>query len=159
MSRKDISSKLTTATTYYWTKKLFSSYVELGMCSRKLGTLRADVISMNMKKEIVITEIKSGWQDFNSDKKWRKYLDYCNKFYFCFTQDFWEQKGDVIKERLEGTNAGVMILSKDTGRLLVVKNAKKSKMKKKKKSWVITKLAWAGGISKKTQKRTSKVFI
>lgn len=159
MSRKEISSKLTTAATYYWTKKLFSSYVELGMRSKKAGTLRADVLSMNMKKELVITEIKSGWQDFNTDKKWHKYLAYCNKFYFCFTQDLWEQKGDIIKERIEGTTAGVMILSKDTGRLVVVKNAKKAKMKKCDKNWVITKLAWSGGVSRKTQKRTSKIFI
>lgn len=158
-SRKDITSKLTLAATYYWTKKLFSSYVELGICSKQIGTLRADIISFNMKGEVVITEVKSGWSDFKSDTKWNKYLDYCNKMYFCVPCDLWENKNSEILEAISDTGVGVMILCPNKGRLKVVKNAKSSNLKKKRREWLITKLAWAGGISKKNQKRTSKIYL
>lgn len=44
--------------------------------------LRADVLNISAKDEVVILELKSCKEDFNSDSKWEKYLDYCDYFYF-----------------------------------------------------------------------------
>ncbi len=49
---------------------------------------RADLMGLTSKGEISIIEIKSGLADYQSDKKWRHYLDYCDRFYFAVNQDF-----------------------------------------------------------------------
>lgn len=46
-------------------------------------SVRFDVIALRRRnKEVRIYEVKSGRQDFTSDKKWRKYLPYCTQFAF-----------------------------------------------------------------------------
>jgi hypothetical protein len=49
---------------------------------------RADVMALGAKGEIVIVEIKSGPQDFRTDRKWRDYADFCDRFYFAVGGDF-----------------------------------------------------------------------
>ena len=161
-SRKEVTEKLTTAATYYWTKKLYSNYTEIGIRSKKYGSLRADVISFNMKKDLVITEVKSCWADFNTDHKWHNYLQYCNRFYFCFPESLWDSpKRDKILEAItmHGNTAGVMVLCQQKGKLKVVKNAKKVDVPNKLKRWIFIKLAWSGGQSRKTIKRIRKIFL
>ncbi|MFC3695412.1 MmcB family DNA repair protein [Chenggangzhangella methanolivorans] len=49
---------------------------------------RADVMALGPKGEIVIVEIKSGPQDYRTDKKWRDYAEFCDRFYFAVGRDF-----------------------------------------------------------------------
>lgn len=49
---------------------------------------RADVMALGAKGEIVIVEIKSGPQDFRTDRKWGEYADFCDRFYFAVGGDF-----------------------------------------------------------------------
>ena len=49
---------------------------------------RADVMAIGPKGEIVIVEIKSGPQDYRTDKKWRDYAEFCDRFYFAVGKDF-----------------------------------------------------------------------
>jgi hypothetical protein len=49
---------------------------------------RADVIAVDAKGAIVIVEIKSGREDFLGDRKWREYLDYCDRFFFAVDAGF-----------------------------------------------------------------------
>jgi len=49
---------------------------------------RADLMALTAKGEICIIEIKSGLADYQSDKKWQHYLDYCDRFYFAVDPDF-----------------------------------------------------------------------
>ena len=43
---------------------------------------RVDIIAINLKKEIIIVEVKSNKKSITYDKKWKNYLNYCNYFYF-----------------------------------------------------------------------------
>jgi hypothetical protein len=49
---------------------------------------RADVIALGAKGEIVIVEIKSGPQDFRTDRKWPEYREFCDRLYFAVGADF-----------------------------------------------------------------------
>lgn len=49
---------------------------------------RADVMALGAQGEIVIVEIKSGRQDFRTDRKWREYRDFCDRFFFAVDADF-----------------------------------------------------------------------
>jgi hypothetical protein len=49
---------------------------------------RADVIGLHASGEIVIVEVKSGRADFQSDRKWPDYLEFCDRFFFAVDPDF-----------------------------------------------------------------------
>lgn len=49
---------------------------------------RVDVAGCNARGAIVIVEIKSSVADFRGDRKWRRYLPYCDSFYFAVRADF-----------------------------------------------------------------------
>lgn len=49
---------------------------------------RADVMALGPRGEITIVEIKSGSQDYRTDKKWRDYAEFCDRFYFAVGADF-----------------------------------------------------------------------
>ncbi len=40
----------------YWAKKLWATHFEIGLC--KQGRLRADIVAISMRSEIVIIEVK-----------------------------------------------------------------------------------------------------
>lgn len=64
----------------------------LGLVSLMEVTLangrRADVMALGRKGEIVIVEVKSCLQDFQTDQKWPEYAPYCDRFYFAVDCDF-----------------------------------------------------------------------
>jgi hypothetical protein len=49
---------------------------------------RADVMALGPKGQFVICEVKSGPEDFRTDRKWREYLPYCDAFYFAVAPHF-----------------------------------------------------------------------
>ncbi len=49
---------------------------------------RADILSLGMKGEIWIVEVKSGVPDFRSDHKWQDYLEWCDRFFFAVDPAF-----------------------------------------------------------------------
>jgi len=67
-------------------------FAELGLASLTEVTLangrRADVMALGPKGEIVIVEVKSCLQDFQTDQKWPDYAPYCDRFYFAVDCDF-----------------------------------------------------------------------
>ena len=46
------------------------------------GNQRVDVIGYNENGEICILECKASLEDYQRDNKWRKYLKFCDRFYF-----------------------------------------------------------------------------
>lgn len=52
------------------------------------GGMRVDVISVSPKGEIWVVECKSCRADFNSDRKWQGYLDWCDRFFWAVDGDF-----------------------------------------------------------------------
>ena len=49
---------------------------------------RADVMALGPRGEIAICEVKSGLDDFRTDRKWGEYLPYCDAFYFAVAPEF-----------------------------------------------------------------------
>ena len=56
---------------------------------------RADLIGVDNKGKIILVEIKSSVEDFNVDKKWPEYLEFCDQFYFASHKDV---PGDIFPE-------------------------------------------------------------
>jgi hypothetical protein len=65
---------------------------DLGHASLTEFTLRSgrrvDVIGLDSGGQLTIVEIKSSLEDFRADRKWRGYLDYCDRFFFAVAEDF-----------------------------------------------------------------------
>ena len=49
---------------------------------------RADLMALGRKGEIFIVEVKSGLEDFRTDRKWGEYLPYCDAFFFAVAPEF-----------------------------------------------------------------------
>jgi len=49
---------------------------------------RADIMALGPRGEIAIAEVKSGLEDFRTDRKWGEYLPYCDAFYFAVAPEF-----------------------------------------------------------------------
>jgi len=49
---------------------------------------RADIMALGPKGELVIAEVKSGPEDYLTDRKWGDYLPYCDAFYFAVAPEF-----------------------------------------------------------------------
>jgi hypothetical protein len=50
--------------------------------------LRVDVMALGPKGEVWVVECKSGRADFRADRKWRGYLDWCDRFFWAVDADF-----------------------------------------------------------------------
>ena len=50
--------------------------------------LRVDVMALGPKGEIWVVECKSGRADFQGDRKWQGYLDWCDRFFWAVPADF-----------------------------------------------------------------------
>ena len=49
---------------------------------------RADIMALGPKGEIAICEVKSGLEDFKTDRKWGEYAPYCDAFFFAVAPEF-----------------------------------------------------------------------
>lgn len=136
----------------YLLKKGFSSHAEVGLTS--WGKLRADVLAVNLKGHLWLLEIKSSVPDYTTDKKWRQYIEFCNKMFFVFSEPVYQKLKDRLDVDLKGSGVGVLVLCPKTGYLRSVKPSKERLMKKRTKRLLIVRMAWRGGTSKRTQRRT-----
>lgn len=86
VDRKQTTRELATAAVSYIRQKYYhkttATFYEVAV--RK--DLRVDVLCIGWDDEVTVFEIKSCKEDFKADKKWEKYLDYCNYFYFITTE-------------------------------------------------------------------------
>ena len=49
---------------------------------------RADLMAISPRGRLVICEVKSGLDDYRTDRKWGEYLPYCDAFYFAVAPEF-----------------------------------------------------------------------
>ena len=49
---------------------------------------RADVLALGPKGQLAIVEVKSGLEDYRTDRKWHEYRDWCDRFYFAVAPEF-----------------------------------------------------------------------
>lgn len=65
---------------------------ELGYAALAEVTLpnarRADLLAISPRGELFIAEVKSSVEDFRVDRKWRDYLDFCDRFAFAVAPEF-----------------------------------------------------------------------
>ncbi len=91
---------------------------EVGLVKR--GRLRADVLGLNLRRNVVIVETKSSIGDLRSDKKWHKYLPLCSQFYFCLDVPTYNKGRHLIPE---DSGAGIMVVG-SSGKMTIVRPAK-----------------------------------
>jgi len=62
----------------------FTPLLEVGLPNGR----RADLMALSPKGRIAICEVKSGLEDFRTDRKWGEYLPFCDLFYFAVAPEF-----------------------------------------------------------------------
>lgn len=98
LTRKEKAEALKIAAAMYMSKRDFWPSFEVQINLR----LRADLICVSRDYRIVIVEVKSSKADFENDKKWERYLQYCDEFYFCADDDTCQYiQGSIEKEHPE----------------------------------------------------------
>ena len=50
--------------------------------------LRVDVMALGPKGQIWVVECKSSRADFQTDRKWQGYLEWCDRYFWAVDQDF-----------------------------------------------------------------------
>ncbi|MDT8718284.1 MmcB family DNA repair protein [Clostridium sp. 19966] len=74
---------------------------------------RFDVVGYDQSQTLVVIEAKSSIDDFRTDDKFHKYMAYCNKMYFIFTESLFSRYEEEILKKVGQYNIGVLIESKD----------------------------------------------
>ncbi len=99
------ANEIKKSVTSYFTKKCYAVNAEVGVC--KWGRLRADLLAVNMKGEVVIVEVKSSYADFKHDKKWWNYVDFCNRLFFAVSEETYAKVFDLIPK-----GVGIIVVDK-----------------------------------------------
>lgn len=139
VNRKDVTKLLTSAAREYFLGKRYAVYLEVGVSM--YGQHRADVLALGYRGEIVIVEVKSCLADFTGDKKWCKYLEYCNKMYFIILEEE-HNRFKKFYSSFKEVGVGVILYNPISGKTKVKVNAKKSNTRKGIKKRLITELAY-----------------
>jgi hypothetical protein len=153
--RKHKTETLTKAAMHYFVKKNYGVSIEIAV--KEWGKLRADIVALNKKAEIVIVEVKSCKEDYIADCKMHHYLPYCNRQYLLvYYKDSWISDYYAVLKEL---GIGIMLLEED-GYVKVLKNAKYRPMKGTVKKDIIVRMAWRGAqYSKRNTKRRLRCYL
>lgn len=157
-TRKEIADALKIAAANLFFKSRYSCTYELGLES--WGAIRADVVAVKLSGHIVIVEVKSSVADFKADNKFKKYLKYCDRFYFCFTPETWDKikAKETLINRLPKRAGVILLLS--SGYARIVKPCKIKEMSIENRMAILARLAWrAGDLSKRVRRKRVKVYL
>jgi hypothetical protein len=110
------------ACAYLLKRRRMAVSFEVGLVKR--GRLRADVLGINLKRNVVVIETKSSPADFKSDKKWHKYMPLCTQFYFMMDVPTYNKVHRLIPE---DSGAGIMVVGSSL-RMMIVRNAKQRQL-------------------------------
>jgi hypothetical protein len=80
----DVTNRVTRGVCRMLAERGYGTLTEFRLASGR----RVDVIGLNEVGEFVIVEIKSTVEDFRSDRKWREYLTFCERFFFAVPDGF-----------------------------------------------------------------------
>ena len=84
LSRPETTGQVTRGAARLMIALGYAPLLEVGLPNGR----RADVMALGPKGQIAICEVKSGLDDFRTDRKWPEYLPYCDGFYFAVSPDF-----------------------------------------------------------------------
>jgi len=81
---------------------------------------RADIMALGPRGQIAIAEVKSGLDDYRTDRKWGEYLAYCDAFFFAVAPEFPRQilpqePGLIVADAFDGAILREAPLSPLTG--------------------------------------------
>lgn len=154
-SRSHVTTALKEASTSYWLKKGYSCYLEIAVMP--WGKMRADMLGLNMKADLVLCEVKSSLADYRTDKKWENYIAYADRMFFVFTEELYAKLYEEYAE-FKRLGVGVLVLSKTTGYLECKIQAKRRKIEGKVRKNIIVRMAFRHGISRRKNRR-KRVFV
>lgn len=102
---------------------------------------------------------KSCLSDYREDGgKWKCYLPYVNKLYFCFPPSVVQsRKFPEIQAELKAEGVGILEL--EDGKIRCTQKAKKRTVSEDTKYKMLVKMAWRNGESRRTIKRVKKVEL
>ena len=122
-----LSRKILQKTMQFLSLKGYKVLSEFALPNKK----RVDIIGINLKKKIIIVEVKSNKKNLKYDKKWRNYLNYCNYFYFACN--------DKLKDFDFSENIGV--IQNNSNNIRIIRKSKYKKLSENKKKQLIFKIA------------------
>ena len=121
-----LSRKILQNTMRFLSTKGYRVLSEFALPNKK----RVDIIGINLKKEIVIVEVKSNKNGIKLDKKWKNYLNYCNYFYF------------ACSEKLNlNFSENIGIIRNNCNKIEITKEPKYKKLPENKKNKLIFKIS------------------
>ena len=121
-----LSRKILQNTMRFLSAKGYRVLSEFALPNKK----RVDIIGINLKKEIVIVEVKSNKNGIKLDKKWKNYLNYCNYFYF------------ACSEKLNlNFSENIGIIRNNCNKIEITKEPKYKKLPENKKNKLIFKIS------------------
>ena len=150
-----MTTALKEAAAGYWLKKGYSCYLEIAVMP--WGKMRADMLGLNMKADLVMCEVKSSVSDYRTDKKWEKYLEYTDRLFFVFTQDVYLKLHEEHAE-FKRLGVGVLVLSATSGYLECKIPAKRRKIQGIIRKNIIVRMAFRHGICRKKNRR-KRIFL
>jgi hypothetical protein len=84
LSRPRITGAVTRGAARLMTALGYAPLLEVGLPNGR----RADVMALGPRGQIAICEVKSGPEDYRTDRKWGEYLPFCDAFYFAVSPEF-----------------------------------------------------------------------
>ena len=84
LSRPETTSAVTRGAARLLMAMGYAPLLEVGLPNGR----RADLMALSPRGRIAICEVKSGLEDFRTDRKWSEYMPYCDAFYFAVAPEF-----------------------------------------------------------------------
>ncbi|MGZ6016266.1 MAG: DNA repair putative endonuclease MmcB [Phenylobacterium sp.] len=84
LSRPQTTSAVTRGAARLLMDHGYAPLLEVGLPNGR----RADIMALSPKGRIAICEVKSGLEDYRSDRKWGEYLPFCDAFFFAVAPEF-----------------------------------------------------------------------
>ena len=102
-SRPQTTSAVTRGAARLLAAMAYAPLLEVGLPNGR----RADIMALGSRGEIVIVEVKSGLDDFRTDRKWGDCLPYCDAFFFAVAPEFPRQilpdaPGLIVADAFDG---------------------------------------------------------
>ncbi|MDB5481493.1 MAG: hypothetical protein JWO83_2546 [Caulobacteraceae bacterium] len=103
ISRPQITTAVTRGAARLFVALGYAPLVEVGLPNGR----RADIMALGPRGQIAVAEVKSGLEDFRTDRKWGDYLPYCDAFFFAVAPEFPrdilpEEPGLIVADGFDG---------------------------------------------------------
>jgi hypothetical protein len=84
LSRPQVTSAVTRGAARLFVALGYAPLLEVGLPNGR----RADIMAIGPRGQIAVAEVKSGIEDFRTDRKWGDYRPFCDAFFFAVAPEF-----------------------------------------------------------------------